>query len=156
MHDIIVNTYYVDSDSVGRTGIPALRRKSLGTAGGAPDWSDQEIISGVEDLQVQFGIDNGRDANNDGIPDDTDGNGLPDSYTGVASAWVNANAVPATALIVSVRFWLMVRSETAEQGFRDTRAYTYADRVNYQPNDNFRRLLVSRTIQLRNTLSIGP
>lgn len=156
VHDIIVDTYYIDSDSVGRAGIPALRRKTLGTVAGAPDWADQEVISGVEDLQVQFGIDNGRDANNDGIPDDTDGNGLPDSYTGIASAWVNPNAVPATALIVSVRFWLLVRSETAEQGFTDTRTYTYGDRVGYAPNDNFRRLLVSRTIQLRNTMSIGP
>ncbi|MGH8315622.1 MAG: PilW family protein, partial [Steroidobacterales bacterium] len=91
-----------------------------------------------------------------GKPDDADGNGLPDSYTGIASAWVDPSAVPATALVVSVRFWLLIRSETAEQGFRDTNVYTYADRVGYAPNDNFRRLLVSRTIQLRNTLSIGP
>ncbi|MGH8314783.1 MAG: PilW family protein, partial [Steroidobacterales bacterium] len=106
VHDVIVNTYYIDADSVGRTGIPALRRKSLVNG---PDWNDQEIISGVEDLQVQFGIDNGRDANNDGIPDDADGNGLPDSYTGIASAWVDPSAVPATALVVSVRFWLLIR-----------------------------------------------
>lgn len=176
VHDVIVNTYYIDADSVGRAGIPALRRKSLVNG---PDWNDQEVISGVEDLQIQFGVDLGRDANNDGIPDDTDGNGLPDSYTGIASQWVNPNAVPATALIVSVRFWLLVRSETAEQGFVDNNTYAYGDRLvangftntlnaagvgkAYRPGTpvtspaaNYRRMLVSRTIQLRNTMSIGP
>ena len=176
IHDIIVDTYYIDADSVGRVGIPALRRKSLING---PDWFDQEVISGVEDLQVQFGIDLGRDANNDGTADDTDGNGLPDSYTGVVSQWVNPNAVPATALIVSVRFWLLVRSETPEMGFVDNNTYVYGDRLAangftsildaagagkaYRPGTpataaaaNYRRMLVSRTIQLRNTMSIGP
>ncbi len=179
VHDVIVNTYYVDADSVGRVGIPSLRRKSLIGTGAGPDWSDQEIISGVEDMQVQFGIDLGRDANNDGVPDDGDGNGLPDSYTGIASQWVNPNAVPATALVVSVRFWLLIRSETPEQGFYDTNTYVYGDRAvangftnilnaagvgkAYRPGTpstsvaaNYRRMLVSRTIQLRNTMSIGP
>jgi hypothetical protein len=153
VHDVIVNTYYVDADSVGRPGIPALRRKFLVNG---PAWRDQEVISGVEDLQVQFGIDPGRDANNDGVPDDSDGNGLPDSYTGVASQYVNPDAVPATAQIVSVRMWLLMRSETAEQGFVDGTIYQYADRAAFTPNDNFRRLLVQRTVQLRNTMSIGP
>jgi type IV pilus assembly protein PilW len=169
VHDVIVNTYYIDADSVGRPGIPALRRKFLVNG---PAWNDQEVISGVEDLQVQFGIDPGRDANNDGIPDDADGNGLPDSYTGIASQYVNPNAVPATALVVSVRIWLLMRSETAERGFIDNTTYQYGDRLAangtttvlnaagagkaYRPGNNFRRLLVQRTVQLRNTMSIGP
>jgi len=176
IHDVIVDTYYIGADSVGRVGIPSLRRKSLING---PDWFDQEVISGVEDLQVQFGIDLGRDANNDGIPDDSDANGLPDSYTGIVTQWVNPSAVPATALIVSVRFWLLVRSETPEQGFVDNNTYAYGDRLAangftsilnaagvgkaYRPGNpttsaaaNYRRMLVSRTIQLRNTMSIGP
>ena len=169
IHDVIVDTYYIDADSVGRPGIPALRRKNLING---PAWQDQEVISGVEDLQVQFGIDLGRDGNNDGVPDDIDGNGVPDSYTGVASQFVNPNAVPATAQVVSARFWLLIRSETAEQGFVDGSTYQYGDRAlgngttavlnaagigkAYRPNNNFRRLLVTRTVQLRNTLGIPP
>jgi type IV pilus assembly protein PilW len=172
IHDVIVDTYYISQDSVGQPvgiRIPALRGKTLVNG---PGWQDQEVISGVEDLQVQFGVDLGRDGNNDGIPDDIDGNGIPDSYTGVASQWVNPNAVPATGLVVAARFWLLVRSTTAEQGFIDGNTYQYGDRLTangvtallngagvgkaYQPNDNFRRLLVTRTVQLRNTMSIGP
>jgi len=172
IHDVSVDTYYISQDSVGEpagTRIPALRRKTLVNG---PGWQDQEVISGVEDMQVQFGVDLGRDGNNDGIPDDIDGNGIPDSYTGVASQWVNPNAVPATALVVAARFWLLVRSTAAEQGFIDGNTYQYGDRLTangvtallnaagaakaYRPNNNFRRLLVTRTVQLRNTTSIGP
>jgi len=166
IHDLVVDTYYVDRDSVGTAGIPALRRISLVNG---PAFSDQEVISGVEDLQVQFGIDLGRDTNNDGVPDDADGNGIPDSYTGIAAQYVDPDAVPAAALVVAVRVSLLIRSETAERGFIDTNTYQYGDRLlangatatldaagarkAYQPRDNFRRLLVSRTVQLRNTMS---
>lgn len=168
VHDLVVTSYYIDRDSVGRPNIPALRRKFLMDG---PAWGDQEVISGVEDLQVKFGIDLGRDADNDGVPDDSDANGIPDSYTGVASQYVNPNAVPATAQVVAVRFWLLIRSETAEQGFTDNNSYEYADRLAangttnslaagsatraYRPGDRFRRLLVMRTVQLRNTLGVG-
>ncbi len=172
IHDVIVDTYYIDKDSVGRVGIPALRRISLISG---PAFSDQEVISGVEDLQVQFGIDLGRDADNNGVVDDVDNNGIPDSFTGIASQYVNPDsalltAVPLRVLVVSVRFWLLIRSETAEQGFTDTNTYQYGDRTigngttatlsaagkAYVPGDNFRRLLVARTVQLRNTIGISP
>jgi hypothetical protein len=46
--------------------------------------------------------------------------------------------------------WLRVRADRAEQGFTDTATYTYAD-TNVGPfNDNFRRIVVSKTIYLRN------
>ena len=169
IHDVVVDTYYIDKDSVGRAGIPALRRISMISG---PAFSDQEVISGVEDMQVQFGVDLGRDADNNGVVDDVDNNGVPDSYTGIASQYVNPNAVPANALIVSVRIWLLIRSETAEQGFTDGKTYEYGDRAlangttttlvtagarkAYKPGDRFRRLLVSRTVQLRNTIGIPP
>jgi hypothetical protein len=82
---------------------------------------------------------------------------------------VNPSAIPAGAQVVSVRIWLLVRAENPEVGFRDTRTYQYADRATatgttnnlnaanaagraYAPADSFRRLLVSRTIQIRNAL----
>jgi hypothetical protein len=56
-----------------------------------------------------------------------------------------------TGLVATVRVWILVRAENPEVGFVDGNSYNYADVVNYQPNDGFRRLLVSRTIQVRNT-----
>lgn len=135
--DLIVNAYYVSRDSNGRPGIPSLRRKALlgtRTVGiVAPDFQDQEVVSGVEDLQVQFGID-------------------PTGLTGVATQFVDPDAVLAVGTqIVAVRVWIMVRAEALEVGFTDGRTYNYGNRV-FVPNDGFRRVLFSRTIQIRNSL----
>src|SRR5438309_2309292 len=91
-------------------------------------------------------------------------------------------AIPATtpAQIVAVRIWLLVRTDAPEAGFTDDRIYEYGDRLAangttgdltnladstkaYQPSlstDNsftgvkhYRRLLVSKTIQIRNALA---
>jgi len=159
LSNLIVDAYYVDRNSSQQAGLPALRRKTL-SAGGALQFVDQEIIPGVEDMQVQFGID-------------------PFGNTGVATRYVNPDAVPAAAQIVAVRVWLLVRSDTGETGFTDNAIYQYGDRLQatgvtgnlnnaadagkaYQPSLNpdatvlgarhVRRLLISRTISLRNAL----
>lgn len=150
VNDLIVNAYYVDRDSVQRAGVPALRRWSL-VAG--PSFDSQEIIPGVEDMQVQFGI-------------DTTGT------SGSVTRYVDPGALPIGAQVVAVRLWLLVRAENPEVGFVDGREYEYGDRISevngnctvsdlnaagaatcaYAPADGFRRLLVSRTIQIRNAL----
>ena len=84
-----------------------MRVISLG-AGEA--FTDQELVPGVEDLQVQFGIDTG-DYDNDGTIDrDLNGNGIPDGANGIATRYVNPNDLilgppPAgrSAQIVTVR-----------------------------------------------------
>jgi type IV pilus assembly protein PilW len=151
VNDLVVNTYYVDRDSTHRAGLPSLRRRALGTDGANPVFLvPDEIIPGIEDMQVQFGID-------------------PSGTAGSAQRYVNPSAIPSGAQIVSVRIWLLVRAENPEVGFRDNRTYQYGDRATtagttanlntagsagfaYAPADGFRRLLVSRTIQLRNAL----
>ncbi len=146
INNLIVNAYYVSRDSVDAVGIPALRRHTL-IAG--PAFRDDEIIPGIEDMQVQFGID-------------------PTGVNGSAARYVNPNEVNDGEQIVSVRIWLLVRADTEEVGFEDGRIYSYGDRVSndttnnlsdaaaatrrYAPADGFRRLLVSRTIQIRNAL----
>jgi type IV pilus assembly protein PilW len=131
INDVIINTYYVSADSDDRVGLPSLRRHAL-IAG--PDFEDQEIVPGVEDLQIQLGID-------------------PSGLTGTATQYVNPDdVIPDDAQVVAVRIWIMVRSENPEVGFTDGRVYNYGNRVNFQPNDGFRRVLFSRTIQVRNSL----
>ena len=131
---LIANGYYVDQDSNERAGTPSLRRKQLDVAGGAPAITDLQIVPGVEDLQVELGADFNNDQN--------------------ADYFVQPNTViPAGDQIVAVRVWLLVRAEQQESGFTDGRTYTYASRVGpsaYTPGDSFRRVLVSKTIALRN------
>jgi type IV pilus assembly protein PilW len=147
VNDLVVNAYYVDRDATDRPNIPSLRRHAL-IAG--PDFNEEEIIPGVEDMQIQFGVD-------------------PSGTGGSAQRYVDPSVIPSGAQIVSVRIWLLVRAENPEVGFRDDRTYEYADRAEatgvtadlnavnaagraYRPADGFRRLLVSRTIQIRNAL----
>jgi type IV pilus assembly protein PilW len=149
VRDLIVRAYYVSNQSNLRDDVPGLRRKDL-VAG--PSIQDEEVMPGVEDMQLQFGVDPGFDGNSDGAPDDADANGFPDFYTGVPTRYVNpGDPILDTGLVATVRVWILVRAENPEVGFVDGNSYNYADVVNYQPNDGFRRLLVSRTIQVRNT-----
>jgi type IV pilus assembly protein PilW len=128
--ELISTAYYVTASSVGRADVPALRRKRLATGA----MLDEEVVSGVEDLQVRFGIDTDGDTNADSYVDPA---ADPDAYEG---------------RIVAVTIWLRVRAEDAESGFTDHRVYRYAD-VDEAPGDGFRRIVVSKTISLRNRRS---
>jgi len=129
---LVANGYYVDQISDERPGTPSLRRKQLDVAGGATVMGDVQIVPGVEDLQVEFGADFNNDQNADYFVQ-------PDV------------AIPAGDQIVAVRVWLLVRAEQPEAGFIDNRVYDYGSRVAYAPADAFRRVLVSKTVALRNT-----
>lgn len=132
---LIAHGYYVDQASEQDPGTPSLRRKQLDFDGAAPVITDLEIVPGVEDLQVEFGADLDADQNADYFVQP-------------------GTAIPAGDQIVAVRVWLLVRAEQPELGFVDNRTYDFASRTGaavYAPADNFRRVLFSKTIALRNT-----
>jgi type IV pilus assembly protein PilW len=152
VRDMVVQAYYISKDSDGYPGVPALRVKFLTTDGASPVIVDRELIRGVEDLQVQFGIDPGLDVSpKDGKPDDPGDDGMADLVNGYAQRYVNAgDALLSSAQVVSVRVWVRVRADHEEPGFTDNRTYEYAD-TKFAANDHFRRLVLSRTIFLRNS-----
>jgi len=133
MHRLVVNGYYISTQSqtLGAT-VPSLRMRSLAANGVV---EEREVLPGVEDMQLQFGI-------------DTDVAGAPDR--GAIDRWVNpGDALIATSVVLAVRLWVRVRAERAENGFVDGTTYNYADE-NQTYNDNFRRVVVSKTLYLRN------
>ena len=151
VRDMVVQTYYISNDSDGRPGMPSLRMKMLSSVGGAPGFIDQEILRGVEDLQVQFGVDPGDILEGDDEPYDPDDDGMADLVNGFAAQYVNAgDALLNSGQVVSVRIWVRVRGDQPETGFVDNRSYQYAD-TDFQPDDGFRRVVMSRTIYLRNS-----
>lgn len=158
VHDLLVRAYYVSRDSVDRPGLPALRVKSLTRVAGAPAFIDDEVMPGIEDLQVQLGIDTG-DYDGDGRIDpgvDADGDGVPET-DGRATRYVDPDFPGlAQAQVVAVRLWIRVRAEEPEPGLRDARTYRYAS-VEYTPvgaERAFRRLVLSRTVALRNARTL--
>jgi type IV pilus assembly protein PilW len=161
LYNLTFHSYYVGANSSMRTGLPTLWRKVLGSSGAAPAVLNEEVMPGVEDFQVEFGVDDG-DHNGDGAIDNDQNPpiGVADDVNGVISRWVAPSALglnpfPAGSQwqVVAVRVWVRLRSDTPEPSFKDTKTYDYAG-VSYTPTgaeQNFRRLLVSRTIYVRNS-----
>jgi type IV pilus assembly protein PilW len=145
--DLVVHAYYVDNTSSFSAAIPSLRRQTL--VNGAVI-EDQEMITGVENLQVQFGL-------------DTDGDGSVERYVDPDSPAVTVGAVGFLdeARVVAVRVWLLVRSEESPgPAFRDEREYRPLD-LNEEPitpaeplyPPQFQRIEITKTIFLRNQAS---
>lgn len=137
-HELLVSAYYVSQDSTGRDGFPSLRRKRLAAIDGgsaAAVYPDEEIIPGVEDIQVRFGVDTNGDTNVD--------------------AYVDPGEVDVGDAVISATVWLRVRAEEPDFTYTDTNSYQYADmEAAWTPDDDeehFRRIVVSKTLQLRNT-----
>lgn len=128
LRGMLVHAYYVSVDSSLGRGIPALRRKLLI---GGPTVSDEEIAPGVEDLQFRIGA-------------DVDGDGRLDGY-------FEPESVPLTARPVCLRVWLRVRGIERSGAAAATAPVTYADRSWPATSDGFDRLLVTRTVHLRNS-----
>ncbi len=120
------HAYYVDEAA---DGTPTLYRRELVANSGNPDVSDEELVQGVENIQVVYGYDS-----------DADGN---------ANRYVNADDVPVAdwGNVVTVRIHLLLRSfqqaATEPQEFR----FVGAD---YMPVDRFLRQEFISTIDLRN------
>ena len=146
-HRFIVNGYYVSTTSSLDTpgnNVPSLRAKTL--IGGAlgPRIIDQEVLPGVEDFQLQFGIDTDLVG--------TAGRGSVDRYVNPDDPLIDPldAAFDPDVTILAVRIWIRLRAQRPENGFVDTNNYVYADQNVPAPNDQFRRAVVSKTIYLRN------
>ncbi len=127
--DYEFSTYYVAQTSNNVADTPSLRRRTLiGT-----EIVDEEIIAGVEDMQIQFGLDTNGDGSVNGYIDPIVGSFTPNST------------------IIAVRVWLLMRSEYEELGLVDGKTYTAPDGTTVTPADAFRRMEGAKTIFLRNS-----
>lgn len=139
-HNLLVSSYYVATDSALIPGVPTLRRKRLTSVGGAPTIVDEEVAPGVENIQIQLGV-------------DVDGDNTVDRYVnpgeGVYDPNDAVNFIP-SARVITARVWLLVRGVTPENGIVDPTDYEPGDVDLGTYNDNFRRMQISKTILLRN------
>ncbi len=139
-HNLIVTSYYVAPTSALIAGVPTLRRHRLIGGGAAgPRIVDEEVAPGVENLQIQFGI-------------DVDQDNTVDRYVNPGDPIYNPNAVGYVpgARVMTARIWMVVRGIDIEPGVRDSRDYEPGDVDLGVQNDQYRRMQVSKTILLRN------
>ncbi len=139
-HNLIVTSYYVSPASELIGGVPTLRRQRLvGGGAGGPDIRDEEVAPGIENIQIQLGI-------------DVDQDNTVDRYVNPGNAIYNPTAVGYVpgARVMTARIWMIVRGIDFEGGVQDTTNYTPGDVTLGVPADSFRRMQVSKTILLRN------
>lgn len=122
--------YYLASNP---DGIPSLYRESLISGSGtgtAVATNTQELVEGVQDMQIQYGH-------------DTDGDGIPNQYQAAhnigAGNWSD---------VVAVRIQLLLRS--IKEASPQEQAYTFNGTTVASPGDRYIRRIVSNTIKVRN------
>lgn len=146
IHQLVVTRYYVDQDSSLSTAtntVPSLRMKTLVSG---PAIQDQEVLPGVEDFQVEFGVDT-----DDPSDPAVVGRGVVDRFVNPDDGIITMGdpSYLSYAEILAVRVWVLVRAELPEVGYTNENTYEYASK-SVTPNDSYRRLLVSKTIYIRN------
>ena len=135
-HNVVLSAYYVNERSSFDTSQPSLRRLTLRADGSL---GEDEVIPGVENLQIQLGI-------------DTNGDGGVDRYLDGDNPLVTDDAA-----IVAVRLWMLVGTPADDQGWSDTSSYPPPDAdlgdlvagTGDYPS-SARRMQISKTIYLNN------
>ena len=95
------------------------------------DFNVQTIAENIEDLQLQYGV----DSDNDGRPDQ----------------WYAGSNVPNWSNVIAVQIFLLARSAKMEKDYNNAHVYSFADRpAPHSYNDQYHRLLLQRSVTLRN------
>jgi type IV pilus assembly protein PilW len=139
VHALTAHGYYVaDSGATcDGTSVPSLYRITLGDTG-SPEV--QDIIAGVEDLQVQWGV-------------DSDGDGVPNQYLdadNITATWWNWPGFPSANTVISARVYVLTRAECPDPTYTNDQSYTLGTKVVSGGNDHYRRQVYSATVALRN------
>ncbi len=132
-HRLHAYAYYISNFTDGTAddndGIPSLRRVALVNG---PALQNQLVISGVSDLQVQFG-------------EDVTGDQVVDRYVNPAGVnnWLN---------VYAAKIWLVMRSDREQTGVNIApQTFNIAGApVTLGAADNFRYFMVTSVVNLRN------
>ena len=122
--------YYIGQ---GASGVPTLFQRQLTRISDTESaLVSQELVEGVESMQIAYG-------------EDTNGDGAVDSY-------VSADAVGDWTAVVSVRIAFLMRSNEQVRVDTDSGAYAVAGTTLNPVDDRRLREVVSTTVTLRNRL----
>jgi type IV pilus assembly protein PilW len=127
-HLLETDVYYISpwtNSATESPQVPALYRMTLGTG---PAMSAQLVASGIENMQVQYGVN-----------------------TAAGTRFYDASSVPSTewTSVVAVRLWLLARSTTAEPGLSNTSTYTMGNQT-VTASDGYLRQVFPLVVTLRN------
>jgi len=113
--------------------IPTLCRKVLGGVG--PTNLTECIATGIEDLQIEYGI-------------DTSNNGNPNMYTPTPT-------LAEMQRVVSARIFLLARTTELDVRHTNQKTISISNAPDYTPNDSFHRRVFSTTVAVQNIRSMN-
>lgn len=133
--------YFIAQNNIAGDGVPTLKRAELGTA-----WTIVPLVEGIENLQIQYGLD---------TKTDTPCTGTSPPYTtpcddGSADTFAMPATVQSWWNVVLVKIALLSRDTEQTKGYVDTKTYTLVDQAIAAPMDAYRRHAYSTTIHLAN------
>lgn len=114
-------------------GNPTLCRKVLRGAG--PNMSTECLATGIENLQVEYGIDTSED-------------GHPNIYLTAPTLLEMQN-------VVIARIFLLARTSDIDTRYTNDKTYSVSNSADYTPNDSFHRRVVSTSATVRNIRSMN-
>lgn len=128
------HVYFVTTEIFDGQTIPVLSRMELRNNGG-PAMVQTMMLDGIESIRFYYGV----DLNDDSIID----------------SYLAANAMPAAlwqadTKVLAVRVFVLARASRPDNDFVNNSSYDLGDGVAFVPNDNFRRMLFSTTVNLTN------
>jgi type IV pilus assembly protein PilW len=138
----LVRIYFIANNDIAGDGIPTLKRAELANG----RFTIAPIAQGIENLQLEYGI----DSTNDGMPDAFTAD--PDTFNGCAGVTCNRNWVNALAVKVAI----LARNAEATQNYVDDKSYTLGlkadglDQVVPAAGDGYKRHVYQAEVRINN------
>lgn len=136
----IARIYYVANNDRAGDGIPTLKHAELGADG----FSSTSLVQGVENLQVEYGL-------------DTNGDGDAESYTADPDlGCAPADCVVRWSGVVAVKLFVLSRSVDPSPGHNDTNTYVLGRKADGTPNSYaslpaaYKRKVFQEVVRLHN------
>lgn len=143
----LVHIYFISTDNGDATPqpVPTLKRLELTGAGGALSWAVTPLVEGIEQLNIDYGV----DCTAAGVA----GYGNPDSYasdpatvtggtcTSDANRWMN---------VMTARIALLARNIEPSPRYTDVKTYQLGSLAVAAPNDSYRRHVYTAVVRMNN------
>lgn len=128
-----VNIYFIAQNYKSQDGIPTLKRAELGPSG----FSIVPLVEGIENLQVEYGVDS------------------VTAPSGIAAVFTSdPNSDEAWRRTVAARIHLLARSSAPSIGFVDTKTYSLGTHTVFKPTGveaTYKRHVFEAAVRVNNT-----
>jgi type IV pilus assembly protein PilW len=133
LREYLVRIYYISTNNGSGVSVPTLKRMELGLSGGALTWVATPLVEGIEELNIEYGV-------------DTNGDGSPDSYVAVPAA-----TVAEWTKVVAVQFYILARNLDKSPDYTLSKTYNLGlGKTPVTVADGYRRHVYSTLVRLNN------